>query len=71
MKEYEIILAFDNEAQKWYAQNDEIPLMLEDYSLDSLIKRVKLSAPGMLEINNMPHTGTRLLFRMDAQAVVA
>ena len=53
MNEYTIIFSFDNEAQKWYAQNDEIPLILEDFSLDTLINRVKLAVPEMLEINNL------------------
>jgi len=29
----------------------------------------KLAAPEMLEINNMPHTGVHLVFKMEAQAV--
>jgi len=57
MNEYTVTIAFDDDAQRWYAQNDDIPLILEDGSLDALISRVKLAAPEMLEINNMPHTG--------------
>jgi len=60
MGEYTVIITFDNEAQKWYAINDDIPIVLEDYSLDTLISRVKLSAPEMLEINNMPHAGVHM-----------
>ena len=71
MDEYTITIAFDDEAQKWYAQNDEIPIMLEDYSIDSLISRVKLAAPEMLEINHMPHTGIHLVFKMESEAVMA
>jgi hypothetical protein len=71
MGEYTVIIAFDDEARKWYAQNDDIPIMLEDYSVDTLISRVKLAAPEMLEINNMPHTGINLVFRMETQAVMA
>ena len=52
-KNISILLSFDNEAQKWYAQNDEIPIVLEDFSLDTLINRVKLAVPEMLEINNL------------------
>ena len=70
MDEYTIIIAFDDAAQKWYAQNDEIPILLEDYSIDTLISRVKLAAPEMLEINNMPHTGIHLIFKMEAKAVL-
>ena len=71
MDNYTITIAFDDEAQRWYAQNDDIPIMLEDDSLDNLIKRVKLAAPEMLEINNKPYVGVSLLFRMEAQAVMA
>jgi len=53
INEYTIELSFDDEAQKWYAQNDEIPIILEDFSLDTLIKRIKLAVPEMLEINKL------------------
>ena len=71
MDEYTVLLARDDEAGKWFAQNDDIPIMLEDVSLDALIRRVKLAAPEMLELNGRPHADTRLLFKMEAQAVVA
>jgi hypothetical protein len=71
MDEYTVIIAFDDEAQKWYAQNDDIPIMLEDYSVDTLISRVKLAVPEMLEVNNMPHSEIHLIFKMEAQAVLA
>jgi len=70
MNEYTIILSFDDEAHKWYAQNDEIPILLEDFSLETLIDRVKLAVPEMLEINNMPKTDTYLAFKMEPQAVM-
>jgi len=70
MNEYIIALSFDDEAKKWYAQNDEIPIILEDFSLDSLIKRVKLAVPEMLEINNLPKTDIYLAFKMEPQAVM-
>ena len=71
MNEYTVTISFDDEAQKWFARNDDIPILLEDYSIDTLISRVKLAAPEMLEINNMPHTGIHLIFKMEAQAVMA
>lgn len=71
MNEYTVQLAWDGEARKWYAQNDDIPLILEDYSLDVLIRRVKQAAPEILELNGKPCSGTHLLFHMEAQAVVA
>ena len=60
--EYMVVIAFDEESQKWYAQNDDIPIVLEDNSLDTLINRVKLAVPEMLEINNMPRKETKLSF---------
>jgi hypothetical protein len=71
MFEYVILIAWDEDAHKWYALNDDIPIMLEDASLDTLIDRVKLAAPELLELNGKPHTGIHLLFKMEAQAVVA
>ena len=57
MDEYTIVIAFDDEAQRWYAINDDIPLALEDDSLDTLINRVKIAAPDVLGANNMSHVG--------------
>jgi hypothetical protein len=71
MNEYTVTIAFDDEAQRWYAQNDDIPIILEDDSLDVLMDRVKLAAPEMLELNNKPHTDIHLVFKMEAEAVVA
>jgi uncharacterized protein YbaR (Trm112 family) len=71
MIEYTVIIAFDDETQRWYAQNDDIPIILEDNSLDVLLYRVKLAVPEMLEINNMQHRGVNLIFKMEAQAVMA
>jgi len=71
MNEYVVTIAFDDEAQKWYAQNDDIPILLEDLSIDILINRVKLAVPEMLELNNIPHTGFHLIFKMETEAVMA
>jgi len=70
MNEYIIDLSFDDEAQKWFAQNDTIPIILEDFSLDTLISRIKLAVPEMLEINNLPKTDVYLAFKMEPQAVM-
>ncbi|MCL2479863.1 MAG: DUF1902 domain-containing protein [Treponema sp.] len=70
MNEYIIILSYDDEVQKWYAQNDEIPILLEDFSLDKLIFRVKLAIPEILELNNKPYTDVQLAFKMEPQVVV-
>jgi hypothetical protein len=71
MNEYTILLAWDDESSKWYALNDDIPIILEDASLDTLIDRVKMAVPELLELNGQPHTDIHLLFNMERQAVVA
>jgi hypothetical protein len=71
MNEYIVSLDWNGEASKWYALNDDIPIVLEDASLDTLIYRVKSAAPELLELNGKPHANVHLLFRMEAQAIVA
>lgn len=69
--EYAVMVAFDTEAKKWYAQNDDIPIALEGDSLDVLINRVKLAVPEMLEMNNKPSDKAKLSFKIEPQAVMA
>ena len=71
MNEYVITIVFDEETQRWYAQNDDIPILLEDDSLDTLLSRIKISVPEMLEINEIPHTGIHLIFKMESEMVLA
>ena len=71
MDKYTITISFDDETQRWYTINDDIPLTLEDGSLDALICRVKIAALEVLEANKMPHTGISLVFKVEAQAVMA
>jgi hypothetical protein len=44
MNEYEILLIWDDEARVWIAQNDDIPLVLENGSLDLLMEQVRIAA---------------------------
>ena len=67
--EYTVTIAFDDETQRWYAQNNDIPIILEDDSVDKLINRVKTAAPEMLEINNLPHKDFKLSFTIEPQTV--
>ena len=71
MDNYTITVSFDDETLRWYAINDDIPLVLEDGSLDALICRVKIAALEVLEANNKPHTGVSLVYKIEAQAVMA
>ncbi|MBR1729645.1 MAG: DUF1902 domain-containing protein [Selenomonadaceae bacterium] len=54
MNVYEVKIFWDDEAEVWIAVCDEIPLALESESLDELINRVKLAAPEIIEMNNLP-----------------
>jgi uncharacterized protein YbaR (Trm112 family) len=71
MTEYTVSLYWDEEASRWYALNDEIPIMLEDTSFDRLIHRIKTAVPELLELNGKLHENIQLLFKIEAQAVLA
>ena len=54
MEGYEVKISWDDEAKVWLAISEEIPLAMEDGSLDKLIYRVKIAAPEIIELNNLP-----------------
>lgn len=50
--EYKVNFTWDEEADVWIAQSDDIPgLVLEGGSLDALIERVRFAAPELIELN--------------------
>jgi len=51
MNEYEIVLIWDEDARVWIAHNDDIPLVLENESLDLLMEQVRIAVPEILELN--------------------
>ena len=51
MKEYTVLLTWDDEACVWVAVNDDIPIVLESDSFDTLIERVRHTAPEILQEN--------------------
>ena len=61
MNEYKVDFFWDDEAEVWIASCDEIPLALEDGSLDRLMYRVKLAAPELIEMNHLPKYDSLLL----------
>jgi hypothetical protein len=69
--EYTIFLTWDDEAHVWIAENDAVPIVLESGSFDTLIKRVKLAAPELLEMNGTESHNIRLIFKAERSAVVA
>lgn len=71
MTKYTILLAWDNEASVWTAENDDIPIILESDSLDTLIKKVRIAAPELLELNKKDNKNIILHFEMECQTMVA
>lgn len=50
--EYRVNFTWDDEANVWIAQSDDIPgLVLEGGSLDALFERVRFAAPELIELN--------------------
>ena len=53
--EYKVNFTWDDEANLWIAQSDDIPgLVIEGGSLDALIERVRFVAPELIELNKTP-----------------
>ena len=72
MQEYNVALNWDEEAQVWLAQNDEIPIALESGSLDALIERIKVAVPELLGLNaDNQKKNIRLHFKAERLALVA
>ena len=45
-------LVWDSEANVWITESEDIPgLLLESPSFDTLVERVRLAAPELLELN--------------------
>ena len=70
MNEYTVMLNWDDEAQVWYALNDDIPIALESGSLDLLMERVRLAVPEILELNGKEHRDVYLNFTTKRRAKV-
>ena len=71
MTEYIVTLSWDDEAAVWVAENDDIPIALESDSLDTLMERVKVATPELLELNGKNHGNIALRFKMERQTMVA
>jgi len=67
MIEYIVTLLWDDEAAVWVAENDDIPIALESTSLDTLIERVRIATPELLELNGKNHANILLRFKMERQ----
>ena len=54
--EYRIFFTWDEEASMWIASSEDIHgLILEHSSFDTLIERVRLAVPELLELENRLH----------------
>ena len=71
MTEYIVLLTWDDESSVWVAENDDIPIALESASLDTLMERIRLAAPELLELNDKNHGNIALRFKMERQTLVA
>jgi len=70
MNKYEILLIWDDDARVWIAHNDDIPLVLENGSLDLLMEQVRLAVPEILELNGKEHEDVYLDFSTKRRAKV-
>jgi len=71
MIEYTIEITWDDEASVWVAENNDIPIALESDSLDTLIKRVNIAVPELLELNSITKNNIALHLKMERQTMVA
>ena len=70
MNEYEILLIWDDDARVWIAQNDDIPIALENGSLDLLMEQVRIAVPEILELNSKEFQDVYLDFTTKRRAKV-
>jgi hypothetical protein len=71
MIQFTINLTWDDEASVWIAENNDIPIALESDSLDTLIERVRVATPELLELNGKNYKNIALHFKMECQKMVA
>jgi predicted RNase H-like HicB family nuclease len=68
MKEYTVLLTWDDEAYVWLASSEDVPgLALEAESLDVLMERVKYAVPDLLDIKG---TDIKISFKAERLAEV-
>ena len=71
MKEYDVLLAWDEEAQVWYCTSEGIPgLVLESDSLDDLVERARHAAGELLELMGNDPAAASLSFKAERRAAV-
>lgn len=69
MKEYSVLLTWDDEARVWIATSEDIPgLILESGSADVLMERVRYAVPELLEFSNQNQGDISLSFNTEYHA---
>jgi len=72
MLEYTIVFFWDDEASVWIAESEDLPgLILESYSFDTLIEKVKKAVPELLELSGSNNHQIKLHLKAERLAVVA
>ena len=70
--DYTVNLSWDNEADVWVAQSDDIPgLILESGSFDALIERVRFAIPELIELNKTENLSPTITFISKRQERIA
>ena len=70
--DYTVNLSWDNEADVWVAQSDDIPgLILESGSFDALIERVRFAIPELIELNKAENPSPIITFVSKRQERIA
>ena len=70
--EYVVNLTWDNEADVWIAESDDIPgLVLESGSFDALIERVRFAVPELIELNKSENMAPVITFLSKRQERIA
>ena len=65
---YIVNLTWDNDANVWIAESDDIPgLVLESGSYDALIERVRFAIPELINLNNPTNISPTLTFLSERQ----
>ena len=67
LEKYKINIFWDNEAEVWVAISDDIPLALENDSLDRLIERIKIVAPEILFLNSSTNETRKKLHEIEIE----
>ena len=62
---YTINAQWDPEAKVWTATSDQIPgLAIEAETMEELVKRLRVTIPELLELNQVIKTGDEIVFQL-------